>query len=137
MNTPAASLTGISRASKEAGCARKGYEMTTEPQVGEWIILRDWSLSVRQVDKITPKLLKLGAGTQRYPSQVFRGDRKIIAVAPDRQIAERIRDGIGGIDGEYNRRRAAADEERSKRVQAADVARQEAIAKLVAREVSA
>jgi hypothetical protein len=99
---------------------------------GDWIILRNWSLSVRKIQKVTPKLLKLGEGSSRYPTQVGRDDERIICVVPTREIAEQLRSAIAGIDGEYGRRLRAANGDRDARVRAAEEARQKAIARVLA-----
>jgi hypothetical protein len=104
-------------------------------KAGEWLVIRDWNLTVRQIDKVTPKFFQLAGA--RFPSRIGRTDRKIICRAPDEEAAQHLRDSIAGIDGEYNRRRSAADADRRERVEAAEDARQKAIARLLASRVSA
>ena len=98
---------------------------------GAWVVLRRWGLDIRKIDKVTPKLFRLGDGSARYPTQIAHNDRSIVCFAPDAKTAERYRDSVREIDGEYNRRRRAADGDRNAIVAAAEEARQNAIAKLL------
>ena len=105
------------------------------PSAGAYVIWRDWDINVREIAQVTPKLLRLKRGG--YPGQLRIDDKRIIAFLPDRETAMRLKDSIGGVDGEFHRRRAVADQDRNQRVQAAEEARDNAIARLLASAMSA
>lgn len=129
--------TGLSQAeSSSTVSALTGFD-PSRVAAGDWLVIRDWNIHVRQVGKVTPKLFKFGAGSNRYPTQISIDSDRILAALPDRITAERVRDSIGGIDGEFSRRRHAADQERNARVEAAKQARDKAIARLVASAIEA
>jgi len=107
------------------------------PSAGDWVIIRNWGLVIRQIDKITPTLYKLGAGSQRHPTQIRRGDRTIVCCVPTREIAEHLVQSIGGIDGEYRRRKQSADDDRDTRVAQAVEARDKQVARAVASAIEA
>ena len=96
---------------------------------GDWLVIRYWQISVRQIAKASPKLFKLGAGTVRYPMQIGRSDPRIICVVPTLEIAERVRAGVAGVDGEYQRRHRAARAEFDQRTTAAREARDKVLGK--------
>lgn len=106
--------------------------MTTEPMPGDWAIFRvsaydHYRGEVAQITKVTPTLVKLERTS--WPRQAKLLD--LLGTAPTREQAERIRDGLAGIGGEFNRRRQAADEERSRRVTAAREAAAESVQRLI------
>lgn len=99
------------------------------PNAGEYVIWRDWGLNVREIAQVTPKLIKLRRGG--YPSQFQIADKRILAFVPDYETAVRLKDSIAGVDGEFHRRRAAADRDRTQRVDAASDARDRAVERLI------
>lgn len=107
------------------------------PSAGEWLIINDWDLRIRQIDKITPKLFKLGAGTSRYPTQIGRDDKKIVAVFPDQPSAEAARSAIAGVLGEYRRRCRTAQAVYDDAVNAARIARDRQTKRVVAQAIEA
>lgn len=108
-----------------------------ETVAGEYVILRGYGLSYRKIDKMTAKQFQLGEGSARHPSRVSRDDKRIVCFASDPDDAKRLHDSIAGIDGEYNRRCRAANEDYRARCKAAGDARVIAIAKLLAERAKA
>ena len=107
------------------------------PSAGDWIIIRAWSLQYREVTKVTAKLLKLGAGSTRYPTQMSIGDCNIVCAVPDRETAMALVNSIAGVDGECKRRERAARADFDARITKAKAARDAAVARLVAQAMSA
>lgn len=77
---------------------------------GDWVVFdAGWAASgsvyrAREVAKITPKLVMLERGG--HPGQITRVGA--IAFFPDREAANLACQALAGIDGEYQRRRKAA-----------------------------
>lgn len=134
--------TGRSPADAGSGCqpsasAADASSQSGIPNAGDWVIIRHWGLDYRQIDKVTPKQFRLGMGSRRYPTQIGREDRRIVAsFAGSQEDAAALRDAIAGVDGEFNRRRSAAEQERSERVKAATEARDSAVEKLLRRRLA-
>jgi len=83
---------------------------------------------MKQAEKVTPRLVKfVGAN---YPRQC--GILEVVGSFADKATAERVSDSIGGIAGEYERRRRAAQDELSARMTAAITAANQQIARLIA-----
>jgi hypothetical protein len=107
------------------------------PKAGEWVLFRNGSyervaVEMKQAEKVTPSLVKFSGG---YPRQC--NILSVVASFTDRGVAEQARDAIGGIAGEFNRRRRAAEDERSRRItEALEAANRQVEAILAAREQS-
>ncbi|QPQ55570.1 hypothetical protein IC614_02920 [Allosphingosinicella flava] len=82
---------------------------------------------VREIEKVTPKLIKLARGG--YPGQIKH--EKAVAVHESRDVLLLIAQSMAGIHGEYQRRCEAAERDCSARIDAAREAKQKAIARLV------
>lgn len=102
-------------------------------RVGDWVLFnRDRSydqisVEIKQAAGVTPKLVKFAGG---YPRQVNR--LSVVAAFADKDTADRVRNGIAGVAGEFSRRRRLAEDERSARVTAALEAATKQVARLVA-----
>lgn len=102
--------------------------------VGGWVLFRRpgsyerVSVSIAQVEKVSPRIIKF-TGTH-YPRQC--GVLDVVACLPTKELAERVRDAIGGVSGEFEHRRRAAEDERSRRVTEALTAANRQIEKIVA-----
>lgn len=100
---------------------------------GDWVLFRNdrsydpVSVEMKQAEGVTPKLVKF-AGT-RHPRQCHR--LSVVAAFAEKADAERARDGIAGIAGEFARRRRAAEDARSAAITAALAAANKQIARLL------
>lgn len=105
------------------------------PRAGEWILFRSASgydriaVEIKQAEKVTPKLVKFSGS---WPRQCGRLD--VVASFVDEETARRVRDSIGGVAGEFERRRRAAEDERSRRVTEALTAANQQVARIIAAE---
>ena len=88
-----------------------------DPSRGDWVLFR-WSdyervkVELRQVEKVTPKLVKF-AGPCPWPRQCTR--LNIVGVLPTKEAGMAAQQAIAGIAGEFEQRRRAAEDERSRR----------------------
>lgn len=99
--------------------AEAGRESLAAPVAGEWVLFRDdrhdpISVSIKQAEKVTPSLVKFSGN---WPRQCHI--LSVVASFPDKETAERVRDSIGGVAGEYIRRCRSAEDERAARVASA------------------
>lgn len=101
--------------------------MTDEPKVGDWLIYREYRIEARQIDRITPQQYRF---TGRWPRQLGKGDRRILGFVAEKDVAERLKQSIDGIDGEYSRREREAKDEYRRRESAARDSRDATIARL-------
>lgn len=105
------------------------------PNEGDWVLFRNESSYERvavqccQAERVTPKLVRFVGS--RHPRQC--SILSVVASYADKETAERMRDKIAGVAGEFSNRRRAAEEEKSRRVTAALEAAHQSIAKLLAR----
>ena len=95
------------------------------PNAGDWIVCSGWGREVRQVEKVTPKLIKLAG--RGYTRQIKR--KQVIAVAGNKDLADQIKQAIDGIEGEFSRRRRAANDDFHACVRAAREAADQQIAR--------
>lgn len=101
---------------------------------GDWVLFRtDASyervkVEVKQASKVTPRLVKFEG--DRHPRQC--GRLGVVAAFTDETTAMQVRDAIAGISGEFERRRRAAEDERSQRITTALTAANKKIAELIA-----
>jgi hypothetical protein len=103
-----------------------------QPQAGDWVLFRNSerdrvAVDMKQAAKVTPSLVKFDGG---YPRQCHI--LSVVAWFADKQVAENVRDSIGGIAGEFNRRRRLAEDERSRRITQALVAANQQVARVIA-----
>jgi hypothetical protein len=82
---------------------------------------------------VTPKLVKF-VGSQ-WPRQCSILD--LVASFKDEGTARRTADSIGGVAGEFNRRRRAANEEKTRRVTEALTAANRSVERIIASAMSA
>lgn len=104
------------------------------PNAGDWVLFRLASsyhkvaVEMKQAERVTPRLVKfVGA---HYPRQC--GILEVVASFSDKATAERVRDAIGGIAGEYERRRRSAHDELSARLTAAITAANQQVRRAIA-----
>jgi hypothetical protein len=101
-------------------------------RVGDWVLFnRDRSydqisVEMKQAEGVTPKLIKFAGG---YPRQINR--LSVVAAFADKDTADRVRNSIAGVAGEFARRRRLAEDERSARVTAALEAASKQVSRLV------
>jgi len=104
-------------------------------QPGDWVLFRTDSLydrisvEIKQADKTTPKLVKFMGS--RWPRQCSRTG--VVAAFADKEAAERTRDAISGVAGEYLRRRRLADEDHTQRIKAAITAAHKQVSAILSR----
>jgi hypothetical protein len=107
--------------------------MSLSEMVGQFALVRSdrsydpVSVDVREITKVTPRLYKFAGSF--YPRQV--SPLSIVGVIPTREQAERLRDAIAGVAGEYRRRRRSAEEERERRITEALVAANKQVQQLL------
>jgi|GEM_PF-2757879 len=102
-----------------------------EPKPGEWVLYRlDEKVVVRvaQVEKLTTSLVKFKS--EFWPKQCYR--LSVVASFAEKETAEWVRDSIAGVDGEFRRRKRAAEDERSRRITEALTAANRQVEALVA-----
>jgi hypothetical protein len=110
-------------------------EITPEVAVkqGDWVLFRTDSayervkVSIAQAAKVTPKLIRFEGAM--YPRQC--GRIAVVAAFPDEQSAREVRDAIGGVSGEFERRRRIAEDTRSQRITEALTAANKQIASII------
>lgn len=105
---------------------------TDEPKIGDWVLYRSYYTDAFPIEKVTPKLLRLGRGTSWARSQLRRGDPGLLGFAPDKKTALQLKQSIDGIDGEFRDRKAKAKATYDDAVQAALIARDKQVARLLA-----
>jgi len=99
---------------------------------GDWVLFRTEgsydrvAVELKQAEAVTPKLVKFAGG---FPRQCHRIG--VVAAFADKAEAERARDGIAGIAGEFARRRRAAEDARSAAITAALTAANKQIERLL------
>lgn len=105
--------------------------MSTEPTAGMWLLESDWGIKAREIVAVTPKLFKVKSdwGVR----QVRRDSKAVLEVVPTQEQAERLRDSIAGIYGEYTRRKSAAQADYTAREEAAREARDKAVRAVLSR----
>lgn len=109
------------------------------PCAGDWVLFRTSTsyervrVEVRQVAKTTPKLVKLEG--RHWPRQCNLLD--VVGVVPDKPTALRLQDAIAGVSGEFERKRRAAEDERSRRITEALIAANKQVARLIASGIAA
>jgi len=108
----------------------------TEPPIqlreGQFAVVREDSAwcprnSVRQIQRVTPKMVTLAGGR---PKRVSKKD--VFAAFNDQTSAASLKSRLDGIEGKYQRRRGEADAERARRVTVAAEARDKAMQKALA-----
>jgi hypothetical protein len=104
------------------------------PKAGEWVLFRDsdyapFRVAIKQAAKVTPKLVRF-EGTQ-YPRQCSL--LNVTASFASEEVAKRVAEQIGGVGGKFEKRRRAAEDERSSRITAARAAAEAQVIKIVAR----
>jgi len=98
----------------------------------DWVLFRSESsydpvaVQMKRATQVTPKLVRFGAN---HPKQCHR--LSVVAAFPKQADAERVRDAIAGVAGEYQRRRRAAEDARSAAITAALTAANKQIARLL------
>lgn len=104
------------------------------PAAGEYVLFRTGSeyspvtVELKRAAKITPSLVKFDGG---YPRQC--NILSVVASFASEEVARNVRDAIGGVAGEYDRRRRVANEQRSAAMTAAITAANKQIAAIVAK----
>lgn len=104
----------------------------TTPVAGKWAVIKTggtYSADVRKIDRVTPKLLKLG-GVWKYPKQVPHADA--YACFDSQAEAEALRAKIAGIRGEFTKRSRSAHADYLARVDAAKAAGDAQLARAIA-----
>ncbi len=105
-----------------------------EVKPGGWVLFRTGSgyrpleVEIRQAERVTPKLVRFVG--DRWPRQCNR--LAVVAAVDSEDAAKRIQDSIAGVSGEFERRRRAAEDERSRRITEARDAAEKQIARIVA-----
>lgn len=100
---------------------------------GEWILYRESGgyhpieVKVERAHKVTPHLIKFDRAF--WPRQVNR--LSVVASFADNETAQRARDAIAGVSGEFERRRRAAEDELSRRITEARAAAEKQVARIV------
>ncbi len=102
--------------------------------LGDWVLFRNSryervAVELRQAAKVTPALIKF-EGTL-HPRQCNR--IAVVAAYPDKARAEQVRDAIGGVAGEFSRRRRVIEDERSEKITAALAKANRAVERIIAR----
>lgn len=103
-------------------------EEAAVPKAGEFALYIDYgSATVRQIEKVTPKLIKFGG--RSWPRQIKRG--ALLYAGSDEAALKQLGQSIDGVRGEYNRRRAEANKEFNARVAVAREAMERSLARLI------
>lgn len=100
---------------------------------GDWIVFRSdrydaVSVSMKQALKVSPSIIKFDGG---YPRQCHI--LSVVASFADKSSAERVRDSINGVAGEFGRRRRTIEDERSEKITAALAKANRQIERIVAK----
>ncbi|GAO78680.1 hypothetical protein [Sphingopyxis sp. C-1] len=83
---------------------------------GDWIIFKGdrsdaVSVEMKQAIKVSPSIIKFEGG---YPRQCHI--LSVVAAFTDKAAAERLRDSINGVAGEFRRLRRVIEDERSEKI---------------------
>jgi hypothetical protein len=98
-------------------------------KAGDWLVFQDFGAKVGQVAQVTPKLIKF-TRDWRLPRQIRR-DSTIYGAFADKDEADRLKQSIDGIMGEYARRASAANSDARARIAVAKEAADKQIAALL------
>ena len=110
-------------------------EKTVPVKAGDWVLFHGSSYDpvaviLRQAEKKTPSLIKFkGGGFPRQCNVI-----SVVGAFADKETAERIKNNIDGVAGEFYRRRRAAEDERSRRITEALTAANQQIQRLISAE---
>jgi len=101
---------------------------------GDWVLFRtDGSydrvgVEMKRAEKVTPKLVKFSGG---WPRQVSTSG--VVAAFSDEKTAKNVRDAIGGVAGEFARRKRKAETDHAARMATVNAAAEKQIAAIIAR----
>lgn len=103
------------------------------PVAGDWVLFHGSSydkvsVELKQAAKITPSLVKFDGSWPRQCNRI-----SVVAAFADKATAERVRDSINGVAGEFNRRRREAEDERTRRITEALAAANRQVERIVAK----
>lgn len=108
--------TSSARAASPSDLSPFGSSQSGIANAGDWIVFKNdrydpVSVEMKQAIKVSPSIIKFEGG---YPRQCHI--LSVLASFADKPAAERVRDSINGVAGEFRRRRRVIEDERSEKI---------------------